>query len=486
MQMVKAANHPGKNETAPMRRRRRPISILALLAPVLLSGSCRQESSGKESASRPRFPTANVLLISVDTLRADRMSSYGHPRQTTPFLDSRADDWVIFDSFHHSGGGTLPSHLTMITSLFPRTHNIHPGNQRALESERVTLAEQLRENGFVTAAFTDSGWMRRKFGFDQGFEVFDDSGGGFEAIVPKALQWVEDHQEDQFFLFLHTYDVHSNPTTEIPYACPDGSQNLYLDTDLSQFRSCSDGVCGAQRLAWINNQLRDSEALLTDYMSTDEIGIVSSLYDGCINYADQQIETILSRLEELAILEETLILITSDHGEGFAEHGYLLHDSGGYEEYSHLPLMIRFPRRTHGGQRVAELATMVDLMPTVLAALDIDSNPEIQGVSLMPAIEAGRAVRKDLHMYGVLRTDRWKYFSETRELYDLGSDPTESQNVYASHPETAAEMERRVRQLADIDIRLEEAFAAAVTGGEDQIELTEEELENLRALGYLQ
>ena len=459
------------------------LSSILLVLPVLISCNRAplEEAPHAEIHSRP----PNVLLISIDTLRADRMSLHGYDRPTTPFLESLAAESVVFDSFFYSGGGTLPSHMSMLTSLYPRTHFVHPGNQRILEKQRITLAEQLREEGFSTAAFTDSGWMRRRFGFGQGFDLFDDEGGGFRSIVPKALQWLEAHKERPFFLFLHTYDVHTNPNTKLPYACPGNEHLLYVGASFRDFTGCQESRCGANLLGWINSEVRTKGSDISDFLTEGEIDFISTLYDGCINYVDAQIETVMEALRALGLYENAMIVITSDHGEEFAEHGLMLHEQGGYEELARVPLLVKFANGQFGGRRVPEMGTIVDIMPTILEALEIEPNSQVQGVSLIPAIDYGISVRKDLHMYSILRTTRWKYFSDQKELYDLEADPDERKNVYDQWPLVVAELEKRVRGLAQIDIQSFEDFRASLDGQETLVKLTAEEEENLRALGYL-
>jgi hypothetical protein len=178
------------------------VSALALLA-------CGEAES-------PRTP---IILISIDTLRADKLGSYGNSRDTSPTLDRLAGEGVLFESFFYSGGGTLPSHVSMFTSLNPGVHGIENEAGRALEGHRVTLAEQLHDAGYATAGFTDSGWMLGYLGLDQGFEIFDDSGGRLAHILPKALRFIDAKRAEPFFLFIHTYDVHSE-WNALPYECP--------------------------------------------------------------------------------------------------------------------------------------------------------------------------------------------------------------------------------------------------------------------------
>lgn len=442
-------------------------------------------SASREEAWKPR-KDANIVLISIDTLRADRLSLYGYEVPTSPYLQSLAEEAVVFDRFLHSGGGTLPSHMTMMTSLFPRTHWINNSNNRVLEEERITLAEQLKEAGYATAAFTDAGWVRGKFGFRQGFDTYDDKGGRFEETLPKAFSWLRENHRSPFFLFLHTYDVHSEWKTKLPYSCPGGMETSFLSESASDFTGCRGGKCATALLKHVNQKVTDGKGTAESILGGADLESISDLYDGCIKYVDGRIETIVNELKSLGVYRNTLLIITSDHGEEFGEHGMMLHSQGGYVEMSWIPLVIRFPDGEFAGHRVEHLVTMTDVMPTVLEAVGIPLNDQAQGVSALPAILKDRPIRRDTHMYSVLVYDRWKYFPDQRELYDLVEDPGEQNNVWAENPELVQELEKRVRGLKAEDVKLFDDFRASLTSPGEEVELTDSEIENLKALGYLQ
>ena len=449
-----------------------PLVILLLLG-------CASDQDSLES------PDYNIVLISIDTLRADRLSLYGYGRKTSPYLEELAEEAVVFNRFFYNGGGTLPSHMTMMTSLNPRTHWVHPGNKRILEAQRITLAEELKEAGYTTAAYTDGGWMRGKFGFTQGFDLYDDEGGRFERILPKAYSWLDDHHREKFFLFLHTYDVHSEHKTDLPYSCPDDLHTTYVDVEASTFDGCRFDKCATSLLAWVNAQANSEGAAANDFFSAEEIEFISSLYDGCINYADKKIAEVVNVLKEKGVYDKTLLIITSDHGEEFAEHGMFLHDQGAYEEYASLPLVIKFPKGRFGGERINHWASVVDLMPTVLEIVGLPTSDQAQGHSLMPTIISDLPVRQDVHMYDVLKSDRWKYFPSKKMLFDVVDDPEEKDNIHSERPDVVAELERRVRILVGADVEAFEAFQGSIQSPSGEVELSEREIENLKALGYL-
>jgi arylsulfatase A-like enzyme len=464
-------------------------SAAPLLALALLAGCGGQEGPTSESgpalSQGYKCQDCNVILISIDTLRADHLSLYGYERPTSPNLEVFAKEAVTFERFFYNGGGTLPSHMTMMTSLNPATHDVSPESGRRLEEQRVTMAEVFKQAGYATAGFSDSGWTRGKFGFDQGFDLYDDEGGHFVKILPKVNRWLEAHQDEQFFLFVHTYDVHSE-WKKLPYDCPGDYPMRYtagIDVD---FDGCRDGRCASALLAWMNTEIREGRLDGQDALSPQEIEYIKALYDGCINYVDDRLGDLFGRFKQLGIYDNSLIVVTSDHGEEFLEHGMLLHDQGGYEVFAHIPLIVKFPGGTFAGKQVPQMAAMADVMPTILDIADLTIPEQAQGRSLMPAVRHGKPLRRDVHMYWVLRTDDEKYFARRERLYDLGDDPEERNNRFPeANPDELAGLEKRIQELVRRDLQLNAEFATRV-GEQEGVELTDEEVKALKALGYLQ
>jgi len=446
---------------------------------IAFAAAGRRGSEGALQLSRGVHPS--VILISVDTLRADRLSVYGYGRRTSPALERLASSALVFDHFYYSGGGTLPSHMTMMTSLNPATHGIHPGSGKSLEPERLTLAEVLREKGYRTAAYTDGGWMAAKFGFDQGFDVFDESNHGLRKSLPKAKAWLDRQLERPAFLFLHTYDVHSK-WEKLPYDCPGETELAFVESETRTFDGCRGDYCASRLLSWLNGEITAGRQATFDTISEAESRFVSTLYDGCIRYVDGELEGLFDHLKATRRYDDSLIVVTSDHGEEFGEHGLWLHDQGGYEELSHIPLLIKLPGGRLAGTRVDAMGAMVDLMPTILHAVRMMVPEQAQGRNLLNF--APGAARSSLHMYSVLRTERFKYFSDERRLFDLIADPLELTNIFAADRNLARRLEHEVRGLVDLDTKAAEAFARGTATG-SRIELTPEEIQRLRALGYL-
>jgi arylsulfatase len=425
---------------------------------------------------------ANLIVISIDTLRADRLSVYGYERPTTPHLERFAEQAIVFDRFYHNGGATLPSHMTLMTSLRPGTHQVDPSGRGRLAAEHGTLAERLSEAGYRTGAFVDGGWMRGAFGFSRGFEIYDDAGGRLRGLLPRATSWLSQHRTERFFLFLHSYDVHAE-MHGLPYECPDGYHERYtggLDVD---FDGCDGDVCAARYLAILNQGIQAGEFTLADRLSEDELAYISGLYDGCINYVDDVLASFFAWLRKAELWDDTLVVVLSDHGEEFAERGRLLHhEIRGFEEIARIPLMVKLPGSRLGGRRVAHLAAMVDVMPTLLDALGLAPYPEAQGVSLLPALTDDRPVRDAVSLGNALRTDRWKWIGEGGELYDVESDSQERVDLAAGDQATAEQLASRLRILSEEDRKAR----ASDDTPPAPVELDDAKREELKALGYLE
>lgn len=474
-------------------RRLPPLLQASLLLLVLATtmAACGREGDAVVVA-RPENPVVdfrcagcNLLLVSIDTLRADRLSLYGHTRPTSPNLDRLAAESVVFDTFIHSGGGTLPSHMSMMTSLNPSVHRLRAlQSQTPLGEARVTLAEALAAGGYRTAAFVDAGWVRGKFGFAQGFEIYDDAGGRFAAIRPKAEEWLNQRDEQPFFLFVHSYDVHSQQQ-RLPYDCPGDFPQRYTWEVDSDFDGCIDGRCASRLLKWINAEADrvGRQRGHAPFLEKADVELMKALYDGCINYADEQVALLIDHLRHLGLLERTMVVITSDHGEEFFEQGLGLHAQGGYDTVAHIPLIVRWPDGRLAGRRVPHLAAMIDLMPTLLDVLDRPVPEEAQGRSLMPAVVEDRPTRSEMSMYTMLRTQRWKLMTNKSEMFDLGNDPAEQVNLWASDPAVREELSERMRRLIYADRTARERLSAA--DADSEAELAEDEVQELKALGYL-
>lgn len=461
---------------------------LAAVLVLSLVGACDSPETGLETTSGTPVPPTiyNVVVVSVDTLRADRLSLYGYDRPTTPALDHLSREALVLEHFYSNGGGTLAAHMSLFTSLPPEVHGI-TGKGHRLPTGRITLAEALAARGYRTAAFTGGGYTSAVFGFDQGFDSYDDSGWGFEESLPKALTWLDAEDDRPFFLFLHSYDVHSSLEGQ-PYDCPGGFADLYTSDYVGDFDGCIGRRCASKLLVWLNDKLRNKEGFeLSEHLSSDEMELLSSRYDGCINYADSRIGELMAHLRSRSLWKRTLFVVTSDHGEEFLDHGLLLHMQGGYEEMARLPLVIKLPDSELGGTRFSGLASLIDLGPTILSALGLQAPRQMLGRDLLPMVVGRSPSRRKVDIQGTVRSDRWKLIPgrDGDLLFDLAADPRETASVTELYPERAA----RFRARSDLTRARYEALRRRLgrEGDTDResIGLSADQIEKLRALGYL-
>jgi arylsulfatase A-like enzyme len=405
-------------------------------------------------ALRPPRPL-NVIIVSLDDLRADRLGAYGYARDTTPQIDAFAREAVI-----------LTDALTQFTSTWHSHRAFFSGRHPFWAGPRVLLAERLRERGYRTAAFTAGGYMNRKFGLSRGFDVYVDEHdyGGLEIVLGPALEWLDANRREPFFLFLHTYDIHC------PWAPPEPYRSLFVGDRVRRFEI--DDKCE-------NNYFNEIE------MTPEDYAVLSAVYDGNLKWADSQLAPLFSYLEAWGLYDTTLVMLLSDHGEGLGEHaGYIGHGAL-YEEEIRVPFILRMPGVAPGV--VDEPVQLVDVAPTALRAAGLELPADLDGVDLAPYLQGRRSfdgVRPRITMSVqnslAFRMDsRWKLVvgrgGKVEALFDLARAPSE--NVLQSHPEVARLLKRQLYQLSGTDPMSPTAPPAAAA-------LDPDLAEQLRALGY--
>ncbi|HPJ71494.1 MAG TPA: sulfatase, partial [bacterium] len=269
---------------------------------------------------RPRPAPPNLVLISIDTLRADRVSCYGCETPTTPVLDRFADGAAVFTDTIVQSPWTLPSHMSLFTSLYPSTHKVGAAS-RTLDPAVVTLPLLLREAGYATAAFVDAAFLSSRYGFSRGFDLYENAKGrGIETVLPRVESWLKTARREPFFLFVHVFDCHC------PYTPPDDVARRFSpdydgDLDLS-------GRCGL-------SGFEDAD------LDEDDVRYISQQYDGEVYAVDRGLSRLLGLLESLGLFENTVVVVTSDHGEEFMEHGRIGHTRSLYRELLQVPLIVR-------------------------------------------------------------------------------------------------------------------------------------------------
>ncbi len=395
-------------------------------------------------------PIRNVILISIDTCRADYLSCYGYPRKTTPNIDAIANTAALFENVISPVPVTLPSHCSMMTGTIPPHHGVHDNDNYYLNASNITLAEVLKEKGFATAAFVSAFILDSQFALDQGFDTYYDQFemrlDGLEASERRAdrttrltIDWLDNHSREKFFLFVHYYDPHTDYQPPEPFA--------------SQFSD--------------------------------------NLYAGEIAYTDHQIAKLIGKLKSLNIFDSSLIIITSDHGEMLGEHGEDEHGYFIYQSALKVPLIFKLPRQRKP-QRTKDLVGLVDIAPTVYSLLGIKPPSPLHGRDLSTYLRSDAISPQQRYIYaeslyptkyggnsllGVV-SGRYKYIQTTRpELYDLEVDPAESENLILSRPDLARILREQLKHTLDESVRKPESDAAAVPD--------EETIRRLQSLGYV-
>jgi arylsulfatase A-like enzyme len=420
------------------------LALLALCAALVLGRALRPQ------------PPLNVIIVSLDDLRADRLGAYGYARDTTPQIDAFAREGVIFTDALTQFTSTWHSHRALFSGRYP----FRPG-------DRVFLAELFRARGYRTAAFTGGGYLNRKFGLDRGFDLYFDAHDytGLDLTLGPALEWLGQNRNEPFFLFLHTYDIHC------PWSPPEPYRSLFVGDRVSGFEIGD--KCGKDYFNRIE-------------MTPEDYAVLSAAYDGNLKWADSLLAPLFSHLDAWGLYDTTLVVLLSDHGEGLGEHGGYVGHGALYEEEIRVPLILRMPGVAPGV--VDEPAQLMDVVPTVLAALGLELPPDLDGVDLGPYLRGRRSfdgvrprITQTISNHLAFRVDsRWKLVVDKQgrleALFDLERAPSE--NVLTSHPQVARLMKRQLDQLGGAGSLSAAAPPPATTRDPDLAE-------QLRALGYV-
>ena len=427
-----------------MSEARRAVAWVVILCAAGLCGC----SDTPTPSSRLSF-----LLVTLDTLRADRLGSYGYAGAETPNLDRLASEGVRFEQAISPVPSTLPAHATILTGLFPQAHGVRDNGTYVLPGDLLTLGEALSAEGYDTAAFVSSFVVDSRFGLDRGFETyfdFDDSPGerrssrvervGGETAA-RALEWLSQPRERPFFAWIHLYDPHA------PFEAPEPYRSRFADRP----------------------------------------------YDGEVAYTDAVVGEILDRLESLGASDSTLVVVVGDHGESLGEHGETYHSWFIYDATLKVPFLARLPGIIPEDLVIEEQVRLADVAPTALELLGVsrDRWQGMQGTSLAPWLTEG--AREHLPAYAeslvpqlqfgwsglkAIRERGFKYIEAPRpELYDLAADPGETRNLVSEREDVARELEERLEAL-ERELRRGE-------GEHQPSPIDEEAIRKLQSLGYV-
>jgi arylsulfatase A-like enzyme len=407
-------------------------------------------------APRPRADRGapsrpNVLLISLDTLRADHLGAYGYAWATSPVIDTRlAARGTLFERAYTTTPATRAGHLGLLTSLNECVQGV-PTRFDRLRADAHTLAELLRAHGYQTAAFTENAWVSARHGFERGFGTFvEDTGpavtdGHAPSTFRRTVRWIESTADAPWFAFVHTYQVHE------PYSPPEG----YV--------------------------ARVGGSAAGDVRPEAMIG-----YDAEIRYTDELLVEILDGLDRTGVVDRTVVVLTSDHGELFGEHGLHGHANAVYEDVLHVPLIIRAPGRLPAGRRIATPVSLIDVAPTILDLLGLPPMVHAQGTSLVALVgstpPAPRTLYAEWKDTMAARTGSMKWIVNTRTgraaLYDTDTDPEEEHDLAATAP--PGSIEAVLAAFRSHCAWVAPPAAAPGAGPDPEIET------KLRALGYLE
>ncbi len=395
----------------------------------------------------------NVILVSLDTLRADHLGLYGYRRNTSPNLDALAKRSIVFDHAISPASATQPSHNSLYQSRIP-SHT---------RWSHKALPEIFAENGYRTAGFTGNGNVSERFGFARGFEVYEEDPEGFVVGFPKLAKWLEENDDDPFFVFFHSFDIHHPYVSAEPYG--------------SQFFPEYRGKVTGKKTLHILSKIRrifphKNFAGEVELSSIDRAKIVA-LYDGGVLLADHYIGELVKLLENRRLLYHTIVIVLADHGEEFWEHENVTHAHTLYDEVLHVPLLWYLPDEMHAGLRISRRVHLMDVAPTLLELVGLPAPESYMGTSLLPFaridgegldVPEPSAIVSEMYTLKSLIDPPWKIIKEYPDgkrqlakapivLYDIESDPGETRNLAAQNPETAARLEAMLEATIARDAR---------------------------------
>ncbi|MBK7496185.1 MAG: sulfatase [Candidatus Omnitrophica bacterium] len=323
---------------------------------------------------KPQPP--DIILISIDTLRADALSCLGYERQTSPWMERFfGRDGVCFSHVQAPCTWTLPSHASLFLSQYVSRHGVGSEDVR-ISNEVQMLAELFSEKGYQTAAFVDRGFIEAHYGFGQGFQRYDQLGGHFATSLPRCRDWLADRNRSvPTFLFLHTYDCHG------PYNSPEPYHSRFVTPELRNLHVAND--CPEPAGLQAANMAEENGSRVLNPACAP---YWRALYDGGVLYVDHKLEDWFKSLENSGLVKDPLVILLSDHGESFYEHGSWAHGWNVYEELARVPVLIRFPKKAHAGTKVSSRVSLLDVAPTLYEYLGWQAPEEWQGHSLLPLI----------------------------------------------------------------------------------------------------
>lgn len=460
-----------------------------------------------------RKTVPNILIYTIDTLRADHASLNGYARETTPFLKRLGAAGVIFEDCQAQATWTKSSIASLMTSLYAFTHGI-VSDADTIPDGASTFAEQLRHNGYTTASIVSTPFVGKATGLDRGFDYLleypvvlrelmkADRATDSTALNKVVFPWLERHRDEPFFLYAHSTDPHApyDPPQPFESKFANPGETAAFEHQYSLFRTNHEYGGGAV----INRAMCEKAGVNPDRFVHQAI----DRYDGEISHNDASLEQLAGKLKQLGILENTLIIVLSDHGEEFWDHGWTAHGHTVYQELTHAVLLMWNPGLLPKPRRISEPVQLIDVMPTVLDLLSLKTPTVAEGQSLAPLLRGETFKRRGLVMssrFAAVRPEglvpenaaddfaitdaHWKFIYRNKaakagvkkvELYDRRVDRAEHHDISAEHPREVESFVAALGQWIEAQNKVRQIIGHTGTSRLDQ-----QTLEQLRSLGYL-
>jgi arylsulfatase A-like enzyme len=463
----------------PAPRRTRKARALALVAPLVVA----LVALGSTQLACAKRAPRNLVLITLDTLRSDRLGSYGYPKATSPTLDALARRGALFRDAIAQATTTPPSHASILTGQNPPTHGLRKLYGQQLPDANTTLAEILAAAGYTTAAFVSAVPLRGDTGLSQGFTVYDDSWEieseddrherNAAETNERVIEWLDTTPDTPLFLWVHYFDPH------FPYFPPEDYQRRFgVDKAVREFLPAPRDMSLRKQ----QNRQKPIDPAVVEKMS--------ALYDAEIAYLDAAIGSLLEQLEHRGLLQDTAIAIVADHGEMLGEYGYFFGHWGITDETSRVPMLLVHPDGRFAGAQVSHAVGTIDLVPTLLSWLDIDANLHFDGRDLTPMLEGEapepRALYTEQFEYfpvRAVRNEEWILEQRAPRNTRIATGPRvlyrRRANGFPRHPAPSDP-----ELIEELGAQLDAVLHPPVKHPTEKLTVPDDVREQLRALGY--
>ncbi len=409
-----------------------------------------------------KFEKPNILLISLDDLRADSLGCYGYNRNTSPFIDYISSQGILFKNCFVNTHGTFSSHTTILTGLYQSSYFCGKGGIDFKVNKNIPMVQEfLKKNGYFCLGVTDGGLLSKTYGFDRGFDIYDDQGEGIIKGTNKVIKYLKENiKKEPFFVFYHTYDIHS------PYTPPPPYDEIFGKYE-SKINPVNEVLLNFAHTAWKD-------------LSEEDLNFLKARYDGSIKYVDDNLLIFFQKLQEIGFFKNYLLILTADHGEEFGEHGGLLHRDFLYEELIHIPLIIA-GTKVPKNKKIYTLCNHIDIATTILNNTGAEKLNYMPGKNLLTLKKREFIFSQYEDRRYSLRTKRWKFILSSDgkiELYDLLNDKGEKNNIEKDKEKLCLKFKKEI-------INILKNIPKFCDNALEKVNLTEEDYEKLKSLGYI-